>query len=105
MREISEKDFKEAVSASGVVLVDCHADWCMPCKALKPILQKVEAANLGLTVVGLNVDENPTLAAELGIRGVPALFWYKDGKLAVKELGLRKEAMIIETLEKVKGHQ
>jgi len=74
-------DFTNLVG-EGVTLVDFYADWCGPCKALSPTLDELEQKFDGkLNILKVNVDDNQALAQEHGVRGIPALFFFKDGEL------------------------
>jgi thioredoxin 1 len=73
-------NFKDVIESSEYVLVDFHATWCGPCQTLAPILQEVKK-DVGdkLRIVKIDIDKNPQLATQMGVRGVPSLFFYKDG--------------------------
>jgi putative thioredoxin len=81
-----------APSMEQLVILDFWAEWCGPCKQLTPILEKIAAeyADRGVILVKVNVDENPDSPAQLGVRGIPALFLFKDGQ-AVTYTGERTE--------------
>ena len=86
---VNGEGFREEL-AGGTVLVDFFADWCMPCKMMAPVLDKLAAAFDGrLTVAKINVDDEPELAAEYGIQSIPALLLFKDGEVAGEFIGLR----------------
>jgi thioredoxin 1 len=74
-------DFNKNVD-EGVTLVDFYADWCGPCKALSPTLEELEKKFQGkLNILKVNVDDNQALAQEYGVRGIPALIFFKDGEV------------------------
>lgn len=85
----SSEDFKKHTQ-EGVTLVDFYADWCGPCQNLSPTLDELEQKFDGkLSVLKVNVDDNQELAQEFGVRGIPALFFLKDGKVQSQLTGLQ----------------
>jgi thioredoxin 1 len=90
VREIQEAAFQNEVLDSQVpVLVDFYAPWCGPCRALAPALEGIAKSYDGrLKVVKVNVDDAGPLAASYGIRGVPTLMFFKDGKVVDSIVGL-----------------
>lgn len=81
--------FKEIVSGEIPVLVDFHATWCGPCKALAPILEDFAKAYAGrVRVIKIDVDKNPQLAASLGVQGVPTLILYRQGQMHWRQSGV-----------------
>ncbi len=94
-KDIRADDFRREVieaSRQQVVVVDFWAEWCAPCRMLGPILEKV-VAEFGerAKLVKLNVDEAPQLAAQYGIRGIPAVKMFRDGAVAGEFVGLLPE--------------
>ena len=85
----------EVLQASAPVLVDYWAEWCAPCKMIAPILDEVAAAYQGkLKVAKMNVDENRDIPAKFGIRGIPTLMVFKDGKVAATKVGALNKAQL-----------
>ena len=80
----------EVLKSDKPVLVDFWAPWCGPCRMLVPILAEVAAEKGDKIKVGkVNVDENPELAAQYGISGIPAMLLFKDGKIAATSVGFK----------------
>ncbi len=89
IKHVSDASFSGDVLQSDLpVLVDYWAEWCGPCKMIAPILDEV-ARDYGdkVRVVKVNVDENQSVPAKYGIRGIPTLMLFKDGKVAATKVG------------------
>ena len=83
-------DMAENLEKGGALLVDFYADWCMPCKMMAPVLDKVADAFDGrLTVAKINVDDEQELAVKYGIQSIPALLLFKNGEVAQEFIGVR----------------
>lgn len=92
---------KEVLQANSLVLVDFWAEWCGPCKALAPILEELAPKYLGKIKIGkLNVDENPNTPAKYGVRGIPTLILFKDGKALETKVGALSKLQLDAFLEK-----
>lgn len=89
MIDINENNFQEEViNYKGKVLVDFNAEWCGPCKMLRPALEKLAEENKNIKVVSVNVDNNPDLARKYNIFSIPCLIVIKDGKELERSVGL-----------------
>ena len=89
--DVTDATFAERVLGAGPrpVLVDCWAEWCGPCRMIAPVLDSLAAAAGGRYLVAkLNIDENPRVAQELGIRSIPTLLIFKNGALVDRMLGV-----------------
>ena len=89
MQNINETQFEqEVLRASIPTLVDFWAEWCGPCRMLTPILEEISPLYANkVKIVKVNVDESPTVAAKYGIRGIPTLLLFKEGKVEATKFG------------------
>lgn len=95
---INKDNFKEEVlDYKGTVIVDFFGTWCMPCKMLKPIVEKV-ANEHNCKLATIDVDDNEDLAKEFGIMSIPHLKIFKDGQEINSSVGLISENKLIELL-------
>ena len=95
-KAVTDDSFKQDVLESpGPVLVDFWAEWCGPCKMIGPALEELAVEYDGkLIVAKVNVDENPNLPAQFGVRGIPALFMFKDGEVISNRTGAAPKASL-----------
>ena len=88
--------FEKLRAADAHFLVDFHAKWCGPCRMLSPILD--ELAESGVTILKIDVDEEPELAREFGVYSIPALFVLKKGEVIAHAIGLHSREELEEML-------
>jgi thioredoxin 1 len=89
IKHISDASFEADVLKSALpVLVDYWAEWCGPCRQIAPVLDELSETYKGkLQIVKMNVDENQSIPAQFGIRGIPTLMIFKGGKLVKTQVG------------------
>jgi thioredoxin 2 len=89
-QKVTEKEFDRTISSSSVpVLVDFYADWCGPCKMMAPTLDELAQKHAGeVLVLKLDTEANPAVAARFGIRGIPTVIAFQNGRERGRQVGL-----------------
>lgn len=87
MEALTEAGFKQAVSAPGIVLVDCWAAWCKACKDFQPVFEDAASRYPAHRFAKLNTQKEEALVASLGIEHIPALLLFRDGLMLLKQPG------------------
>lgn len=95
-KAVTDDEFEnEVMKSDKPVLVDFWAEWCGPCRMLGPVIDELASELEGkVKVLKMNIDENPNTPSELGVRGIPALMLFKDGKQIGSEVGNKPKSTI-----------
>lgn len=100
LQAVTDATFEQRVTqATGAVLVDFTADWCPPCRVLAPILDEIAREQADkLTILTLNVDEEPRVAGHFGVMSFPTLILFKDGQPLKQIIGARPKGSLMREL-------
>ncbi|CAH9016941.1 thioredoxin TrxA [Candidatus Nitrosacidococcus sp. I8] len=98
---VTDSTFEQEVLKSSLpALVDYWAEWCGPCKAIAPILEEIAKDYAGkVKICKLNIDENPATPPKYGIRGIPTLMLFKNGKVDATKVGLLSKPELAKLLD------
>ena len=100
-RSVTDQSFAtDVLGADKPVLVDFWADWCGPCRMIAPALEEM-AGEIGdrVEIVKLNIDENPETPGHYGVRGIPTMVLFKNGKPVAQKVGAAPRSQIQQWLE------
>lgn len=100
---LSDNNFDEQIKTSEIpVLVDFWAEWCAPCKMMAPVIEEIAGQYKGKIKVGkLDVDSNPKTASKYGIRSIPSVLIFKDGRILEQIIGAVPKKQITKKLDAV----
>ena len=100
---VTDSDFEALVLGSEIpVIVDFWAPWCMPCRMIAPVLEKMAREYDGRAIMAkVNTDENPQWAIKYGVQGIPTLLFVKDGEVEDRVVGVAPAGQIKERLERL----
>ncbi|HIS10310.1 MAG TPA: thioredoxin [Candidatus Avibacteroides excrementipullorum] len=98
--EINDNNYEELIKGDKPVVIDFWATWCGPCKMISPFVDELAQEYEGRVVIGkCNVDDSTELPGAYGIRNIPTLLFFKDGKLVDKHVGAAQKPALKEKVE------
>ena len=102
LHHVNDKNFStDVLQADLPVLVDFWATWCGPCRSISPIIEELAKEFSGrVRIAKLNVDENPATPSQYGVRGIPTLILFKDGKIVDQLTGAHPKTRLVALLDK-----
>ena len=93
--EFTDDNIKEIIESGKPVVIDFWAEWCGPCRMVSPIVEELAEEFSGKVEIGkLNVDDNINTPNEYGIRNIPTILFFKDGKMVDKQIGATPKASL-----------
>lgn len=99
-KSMTMDEYQSLISSRPAVLVDFYADWCGPCKMMKPHLEEIaESHKDKIEIVKINADHNRELCLEVGVRGLPTLVLYEEGKETWRNIGYLNKSGILEAIQ------
>lgn len=101
--EVNESNFQDTISKDGIVLIDCWASWCGPCRAFGPVFEEASEKHTDAVFGKLDTEANQGIAAALQIQSIPTLMIFRDNILVYREAGALPAVALENLIQQVKG--
>ncbi|MDR1981848.1 MAG: thioredoxin [Tannerellaceae bacterium] len=97
--EVTDTNFEELVQSGKPMVLDFWAEWCGPCRMIGPVIDELAEEYDGRVTIGkMNVDNNNTVVAQFGIRNIPTVLFFKDGKMVDKLVGAAQKSSFVDKI-------
>jgi thioredoxin 1 len=103
VKDVTDSTFEEFIQGNKIVVIDCWAVWCGPCRMLSPVVEELAKEKNDVSFGKLNVDQNRAIPMKYGIMSIPTLLYFKDGQLVDKTIGALPKAAIENRLERIQA--
>jgi len=100
VKVLNQENFHEEINKDKLVVVDFYADWCMPCRLLQPVLEKLKEEFRDVEFAKLNTDENPQIAMDFAIFSIPTVLMFYKGEVVGSFIGAMPESVVRKEIEK-----
>ena len=98
--QITDANFEELVNSGKPMVLDFWAEWCGPCRMVGPIIDELATEYEGRVTIGkMDVDNNNDVVAQFGIRNIPTVLFFKDGKVGDKQVGAAPKTTFVSKIE------
>lgn len=102
-KELTNSNLSDVMSANRLVMVDFWAEWCVPCRKVAPIVDELAEECAGtVDIYKCDVEDNPEICGEFGVKSIPTLIFIKEGKVLEKYVGTATKNHLMELIEKHK---
>lgn len=102
VKNINKSEFEsEVLRDNGVVVVDFFANWCNPCKMIAPILDEVQNEMSNIKIVKVDIDENPSIAADYKVKNIPTIKFFKNGEEVDSKVGFTDKESLKQIINKI----
>lgn len=98
--EVTDANFEELVNSGKPMVLDFWAEWCGPCRMVSPIIDELATEYEGKVVIGkMDVDNNNDVVGQFGIRNIPTVLFFKEGKLVDKQVGAAQKSAFVAKID------
>lgn len=98
--EVTDENFEELLNSGNPMVLDFWAEWCGPCRMVSPIIDELASEYEGRVTIGkVDVDSNNDVVGRFGIRNIPTVLFFKDGKLVDKQVGVTQKSVFVTKID------
>lgn len=98
--EVTDENFEELLNSGNPMVLDFWAEWCGPCRMVSPIIDELASEYEGRVTIGkVDVDSNNDVVGQFGIRNIPTVLFFKDGKLVDKQVGVTQKSAFVTKID------